>query len=248
MAMPSPPPPPPAPMAAMEARDGVVTANKRAEQEDLGDLKLYRVPDRTTVASRQSKQVRMLDQAGVPIQKIHEIEYSANNQTDTQPMTIILRTTNDKKNNLGLPLPSGRVSVFENAGAGASTRRLLAGETNLRDLAINEETELRFSGGAAVQSRQTRETVEITPRPTLPFVPGKAGRKGASISEVTRVEITNAQPYAVQVEVRVYVFSGQEIVKADHPVAQKNGQPIFRLTVPANSDATIRYQTQASTR
>lgn len=248
MAMPS-PPPPPAPMVAMEARDAVVvTANKRAEQEDLGDLKLYRVPDRTTVASRQSKQVRMLDQAGVPIQKIHEIEYSANDQTDPQPMTIILRTNNDKKNNLGLPLPSGRVSVFENAGSGASTRRLLAGETNLRDLAINEETELRFDGGAAVQSRQTYESADLSPGKVLPFLPGKANRAKGKLDQISRIEITNAQPYAIQVEARVYLYDGQEIVKADHKLEQKNGQPIFRLTVPANGSATIRYQTQVTTR
>ncbi len=246
MAMPAPaPPPPPPPPPAPEA---VMAGAKSAEQEDLGDLKLYRVPDRTTVASRQSKQVRMLDQDDVPITKIHEAFYSANSAQGYAPLAIILRTVNDKKNNLGLPLPSGRVAVFESAGSGASAQRLLAGQTNLRDLAINEETEFRFPGGAAVQARQVIETRDIAPGKPLPFMPGKGDRKGASISEVSRIEINNAQPYAVQVEMRVYVFSGQEIVKADHPVAQKNGQPIFRLTVPANSDATIRYQTQASTR
>lgn len=245
MAMPA----PPSPSAAMTERDGViVTASKRAEQEDLGDLKLYRVPDRTTVSSRQAKQVRMLDQAGVPITKIHEAEYSANDEAEYQPMTIILRTKNDKKNNLGLPLPSGRVAVFETAGSGASAQRLLAGQTNLRDLAIDEETELRFEGGAAVQSRQVHETTDITPRPALSFLPGKSNRAGATLSEVSRIELTNAQPYAVQIEVRVYTYDGQDIAKADHPVAQKNGQPIFRLTVPANGEATIRYQTQTLTR
>jgi hypothetical protein len=245
MAMPS----PPAPTAAMaESKDIVVTAARRAEQEDLGDLKLYRVPDRTTVASRQSKQVRMLDQAGVPIAKIHEAEYSANDVIDYAPMTIILRTRNDKKNNLGLPLPSGRVSVFETAGRGASARRLLAGETNLRDLAIDEETELRFSGGAAVQSRQIYETADIAPRQAVPFLPGKSARAGRTLSQVSRIEITNAQPYAVQVEVRVFIYDDEEIVKADHAVAQKNGQPIFRVAVPANSETTIRYQTDTPTR
>ena len=81
----------------------VVTGAKRAEQEDLGDLKLYRVPDRTTVASRQAKQVRFLDQTAVPVTKIHEASYTANNQNDYRPMEVVLRTTNDKKNNLGVP-------------------------------------------------------------------------------------------------------------------------------------------------
>jgi hypothetical protein len=246
MAMPA---PPPSPTAAMMERDAVVaTGAKRAEQEDLGDLKLYRVPDRTTVSSRQAKQVRMLDQAGVPITKIREAEYSANDEADYAPMTVILRTNNDKKNNLGLPLPSGRVAVFETAGSGASAQRMLAGQTNLRDLAIDEETELRFDGGAAVQSRQIHETTDITPRPALSFLPDKANRGGAKLDQISRIELTNAQPYAVQVEVRVYTYDGQEVVKADRAMAQKNGQPIFRLIVPANGEATIRYQTQTLTR
>lgn len=245
MPMPAPPPPPAAPEMA---RDMVVTAAKRAEQEDLGDLKLYRVPDRTTVASRQSKQVRMLDQAGVPIQKIHEVEYSANYEAEPAPMTIILRTKNDKKNNLGLPLPSGRVSVFETAGSGASSRRLLSGETTLRDLAIDEETELRFDGGAAVMARQIFETADLAPRTPPPFVPGKTRSNTGKLDQISRIEITNAQPYAVQIEARIYLYDGMEIVKADHTVGKKNGQPIFKLTVPANSNATIRYQTQTTTR
>jgi hypothetical protein len=41
------------------------------EQEQLGDLKLYRVPERTTVASRQSKQVRLLDRLGIPVTRVY---------------------------------------------------------------------------------------------------------------------------------------------------------------------------------
>ncbi len=45
----------PAPMAMMKAAAVLV------QEEQLGDLKLYRVPDRTSVTSRQLKQVRLLD-------------------------------------------------------------------------------------------------------------------------------------------------------------------------------------------
>ncbi|HVW68263.1 MAG TPA: hypothetical protein VHB68_04775, partial [Steroidobacteraceae bacterium] len=45
----------PAPAAIQE-----VAVSALAKQEDLGDLKLYRVPERTSFTSRQSKQVRLL--------------------------------------------------------------------------------------------------------------------------------------------------------------------------------------------
>ncbi len=240
MAMPA----PTAPKSMMDrAQDVVVTGANRVEQEELGDLKLYRVPDRTTVASRQSKQVRMLDKAGVPVTKLYEADLYANDDIDYAPMTVLLRTRNDAKNNLGVPLPSGRVSVFETTGRGAAARRLLAAETSLRDIAVNEETELRLSESPDVQIRQVTESREIAgpPRPAPPFLPG-ANRR-SPLDETTRIEVTNARPFAIQAEIRLQLDDGQSLVTADRPAAQKNGRPIFRVAIPANGSLQIRYQT-----
>ena len=237
----------PAPtMAAMAKGDiqdsVVVTGSRRAEQEDLGDLKLYRVPDRTTIASRQSKQVRLLDQAAIPIARIYESDFGASYDIDSEPMTAILRTRNDKKNNLGLPLPSGRVQIFETVGKGSSAQRLLAAETRLRDLTIDEEVELELAGGPDIQVSQTLETVEVSKtRPSLPFVRG-VNRRDRIFDEVSRIEVTNARAHAIQVELRLDVPDHVELTKADQTVGQKNGRPIFILTVPANGSATVRYQ------
>lgn len=238
----------PAPTASKSMMDFaqdnvVVTGAKRVEQEELGDLKLYRVQDRTTVASRQSKQVRMLDKAGVPVTRLYEADLYANDDIDYAPMTVLLRTRNDTKNNLGVPLPSGRVSVFETAGRGAAARRLLAAETSLRDIAVNEETELRLSESPDVQIRQVTESREIAgpPRPAPPFLPG-ANRR-SPLDETTRIEVTNARPFAIQAEIRLELDDGQSLVKADRPAAQKNGRPIFRVTIPPNGSLQIRYQT-----
>jgi len=237
----------PAPIAAMSAEsmakdDIVVTATGRAEQEDLGDLKLYRVPDRSTVASRQAKQVRLIDSLAVPVKRIHAFDTYPNNTTEFEPMEVILRTQNDKANNLGVPLPSGRVAVFETAGSGAATRKLSAGETSLRDLAVNEETEFKLSGGPAVQVRQTTENRQ-RPDPPPPGVKGQTIRTGARFNLVDRVEITNAHPFPIEAEVEVYIDGGEELVRADREPERKNGRPLFRITVPANESVEFRYQT-----
>ncbi|MFT3722836.1 MAG: hypothetical protein QM773_04545 [Hyphomonadaceae bacterium] len=239
------PRPVPAPMAVMaraaEKNDVIVTGARIGDAENLGDLKLYRIPDRTTLASRQSKQVRLLDRAGVPVTKTYEADLDANQNQDLMPMIIRLRTINDSKHNLGLPLPSGRVAVFETVGSGAAARRLLAAETNLRDLAVNEETELDLSESPDAQIRQVLESRTATAK-SLPFVRGANGAKRL-LDRIARIEITNARPFPIQTEVQVYLDDGQQIVKADHPVAKKDGSPLFRVTVPANSSVEIRYQT-----
>jgi hypothetical protein len=240
MAMPA----PPAAMAMAESKmdDVVVTGARRAEREDLGDLKLYRVPDRSTVASRQAKQVRLLDSLAVPISRVYDSDLYPNNTIEFQPMEVILRTQNDTASNLGIPLPSGRVSVFETAGSGTASRRLLAGETNLRDLAVNEETEFLLSGGAAVQIRQTTESRQRPDAPP-PGVKGQTIRTGARFNMIDLVEITNAHPFPIQAEVSVYLADNEELVRADRDPERKNGRPIFRVTVPANESLEFRYQT-----
>ena len=245
-------PPAPAPMAMamarMEEKGSAVRNAQKVSQEQLGDLKLYRVPDRTTLASRQSKQVRLLDKMAVPVAKIYEQEFFSD-ETYAEAMTvpILLRTTNDQKHGLGVPLPSGRVAVFETAGSGARAQRLLNGAATLRDIAVNEETEFRLeAGGADVRATQFIEQRVATGASPLRMLPGPGIRDGYRYDNTSRIDLTNARPNAVQVEVRLALKDNQRLVRADQPVGAKNGRPIFRVTVPANGSVTIRYQTASA--
>ena len=240
MAM-APPPPAPAAMAS------------EVIQEELGDLKLYRVPDRVSVLSRQAKQVRMFDRADVPVTRLFEVNFTSNYNTNFTAAPLILRTTNDKENNLGLPLPQGRVQMFELVGEGPEQRRLLAGQTTLRDLTIDEETEFEFNGGPDIQARQIVETRSLSPERSLPLAPVLRVVPGVNagsriLQEINRIEISNARPYPVDVDVRLYMQGDAQMLRADAPYGQKDGRPIFHLTVPANDTLVVRYQTVRQTR
>ncbi|MGL4314881.1 MAG: DUF4139 domain-containing protein, partial [Sphingomonas sp.] len=110
-----PPPPPPAPMMARAGEmDVVVTGARTAALEQLGDLKLYRVPDRVTVAAKSEKQVAFLDNRGV---KVTPLFVSIISYGSADGPYLTLRTRNTPENHLGAPLPAGQVAVFEQAGA-----------------------------------------------------------------------------------------------------------------------------------
>jgi hypothetical protein len=203
-------------MAAPMALQAVtVTAAKKVEQEQLGDLKLYRVPDRTTVASRQSKQVRLLDRTGIPVTLVYGADLAAGETQGPVPASRLLRTLNSRANHLGLPLPSGHIVVFA-ARAGES---LLLNESGLRDLAVDEELEINVGDAPDVQ---------VT---------------AALADHANRVDISNARATAVRFELRLRLPEGGRVVHADHPMDTQNGRPIFRLTLPANETVTLRYQT-----
>src|SRR3546814_19227674 len=81
-------------MVMANAREIMVSARKVVE-EHLGDLKLYRVPEPTTVASRQRKQVRLLDRAAVPVERIYTAEIGPPSPPGYPHAGIILRHNNN---------------------------------------------------------------------------------------------------------------------------------------------------------
>jgi hypothetical protein len=230
----------PAAAPAMLQESVVVTAQKVA-QEQLGDLKLYRVPERTTLAGRQSKQVRLMDRSSIPVNTVYgaDVEVDQDDAAAT-PAHRLLRTKNTAANHLGLPLPSGSVAVFSAAG----DRRLLEHESNLRDIAVDEEVEINMGESPDVQVTANQEKVSIDPaQGLLPLVPGVSLRS-AKLSAANRVAISNARASGIEFELRLRLEAGARVVCADHALGMKNGRPLFRLKVPANNTVTIRYQVE----
>ena len=219
-----------------------LSAQKKVEQEQLGDLKLYRVPDRTTVASRQSKQVRLLDRSSIPIARVYGADLAADENAVSVPAHLLLRTMNDAAHHLGLPLPSGRIAVF----AARSGATLLQHESNLRDLAVDEEVEIDMGESSDVQVTAAKEKTTIDSARTreLPLVPGVLKLRSADVDAVNHVDVSNARPTEIHFELRLTLPEGGRVVRADHPLGTKNGRPIFRLTIPANETVTLRYQWQ----
>lgn len=234
-----------APAPDGEFQEVIVTAEKRVRQEQLGDLKLYRVPDRTTVASNESKQVRLLDRNAIPVQsvfRVNLVDDGISPAGDNEPVDHVIRTKNTAANHLGLPLPSGRVSVF----TGARDTQLLLQETDIRDLAVNEELEIKVGSSPDVQVSAFTEskTANSAKTRTLRLIPGVMSLRNAAFEDVRNVTISNARAESVPFELVLWLEDGGQVVRSDHPITRKNGRPLFRLTIPAQSSVIVRYQTE----
>lgn len=217
------PPPPPAPVMEMAAPVSlmskeriVVTGSRIAKQEDLGDLKLYRVPMPVTIAANQQKQVALLVKDNVPFKRVYEAQISAGDSFGPQEIGFILRLKNEAAQGLGVPLPSGGIAVFEEV-RGA---RLLAGRDRVTDYAVNEEVEIKVAPSPLVQIEQTQD------------------EKG----KVTTT-LTNANPYPVALELGLG-GDGENIRGANQRLKRKDGVETWFVTVPANGKAVLRYKVE----
>jgi hypothetical protein len=209
------------------------------EEEQLGDLKLYRVPEATSVNARQMKQVRLLDREAVPVELLHVATLAANAETAVAAQRV-LRTRNDSAHHLGLPLPSGRIGTFvEHEDA-----PLLLAEAPLRDLAVNEDLEIRAGEAPDVQVRAINErTVAPEDVEQIPLLPGVLAIQTGTQTQVSRIEITNARGTDVTFEARLYLPAGTELTRATVTPVLRDGRQDMRVNIPAEGQATIRYQT-----
>lgn len=230
---------PAVPMPAAEMLSEVVaTARARArlvKEEQLGDLKLYRVPDRTSVVSRQMKQVRLMDRDNIPIELVYRTLLTADADQDDQVLTKLLRTKNTGANRLGLALPSGHVSMFAMQGDAP----LLLDEAPFKDTAVNEDLEFELGDSADVH---VTATTTADKHSQLPRVPGVKHPGSLELHGESRIEIANARPESIHVEIGLEFPDGAQMVRADSIPALKDGVPTFSVTVPANGRYTIRYQ------
>jgi hypothetical protein len=212
-----------------------------AQQEQLGDLKLYRVPQHTSVNARQMKQVRLLDRKAVPVELVHVAKLGVNEET-TAAAQRMLRTHNDSAHHLGLPLPSGRVDTFVDH---ADTPLLLA-QAPLPDTAVGEEFEIDAGEAPDVQVRSVGEKTTIKPgRVTqLPLLPGVVHLRRAVRDDLQRIEITNASGRNIAFEARLRLPDDTQLIGAQPAPVLHNGWQVLSVRIPRGGRALMRYRTE----
>ncbi len=212
MSLPPPPPPAPAPPPAMEMAVAVADG-AQAKVEALGDLKLYRVPMRVTVAAKAQKQVAMLVQPAAAFERIYVLDVTGG-RAGPRAAPFELRAPNIVKQGLGVPLPAGTVALF----ARDAGRDLLAGEVPIDDLAVGENVVLRFGDSPDVNWTLTRVS--------------NAGNR-----QHWRVDISNARTALVRAEVTL-PFGLEE-----KPANAKRGERgwVLPVEIMPNEAASVSY-------
>ncbi|OYW97843.1 MAG: hypothetical protein B7Z12_20890, partial [Caulobacter vibrioides] len=240
---PPPPPPPPlpippvmsaAPMARFGADEIMVTGAraKLAEQSNLGDYKLYTLPEPVTLNARQTKQVAFLDQKDVAFQRLYAVamdSYDGYDPADAPVITpdVVLRLENKTANGLGKPLPSGALSAIETAAG----RPTFAGEQAVRDVAVGEPLDLVIG-----------RAMDVHARPRL--VEERTLSKGR-VRRTYELHLANAKTAPITVEIRHDPSAPQfKVVGEPARHDMRDGKVAWRVTLQAGESRIFRYSIQ----
>ncbi len=223
MAIPAPPPPPP-PMVLNEVM--VTAARKMATVSDLGDYKLYSLPEPTTVAAHQTKQVAFLDRQSVPFDRVYVFAVSQDDDDDNPPMRarVVLRMQNLRDRGLGEPLPAGQAAVYE---PGPDARLLFTGKRRIQDTPVGLPVEIGagFSTDVTAVARTVSSSVRM--------------QGGVKLTD-RRLVLTasNAGGAAADVEFKL-PLNGLRILDESTPHAVKDGAAVWALRTSPGKPMTL---------
>lgn len=197
--------------------DIVVTGSRIATRENLGDLKLYRIPFPVTVASNSQKQVAFLSKPKVRGALLYRSKFSG--WDDDEDPELLFRIRNTRENGLGEPLPSGTVTLFQNLLG----RRMLVGESSLVDKTVGEEVEFVFAEATNVDV----ESEELADGDNW---------------ESRRLTVTNANPFPIRYEAEFRNGAEHRFDRFGRKVVDRDGKKVWSVTVPANGKASLDYR------
>lgn len=205
----------------------VVTAQRRAERENLGDYKLYRTPQPVTVAAYQTKQIAFLDVDNAELSKryVYELkDWMLEAQQEDEPSNTVVQydLDNSRDGNIAQPLPRGIMRVMTKRPNGLAA---YLGEDNVRDLAVDLPVEIDISQSVAVQVQPRFEAVRDGSDRLLRFT----------------ADIFNATPKTVTTRIKFDTdrLRKDNFSETSHtPLADKI-RPTFDIKVPAEKQSRL---------
>ncbi|MEP1420260.1 MAG: hypothetical protein ABJK59_00635 [Erythrobacter sp.] len=206
-----------------------------ASEEQLGDLKLYRVPERVTVSAQGIKQVAFLNRDEVSARYIYEISCEAwtmvrrNPMTDIRRATILLQTENETEQGLGIALPQGAFNLFEPSSFGP----LLVNENALRDYAVGQDIELDVGQSQHVSAS------------CAPMIAYRDVRDEGNWREI-EAELTNANGHSVKARIVLGRGGAWRVRWPNDEIETKDGNVVGSIVLAPYETRKIRWSVQSS--
>jgi len=196
-----------------------------SDRERLGDFYLYPLPERTTIANRQTKQVSFLDVGGAPAQRAYEYRNPwLGTQEQPQSANTVLRFSSSREQGLGDALPAGTVRVYQRDARGNPQ---FVGESAIGHTPMGSELGL-----------VTGQAFDVK---VQPVVERRERINSARWRTTMRYRLTNARPQPVTVDLMQSGLWGDTRIVEESMASQRRSadDALWRVTVPANGEESV---------
>jgi hypothetical protein len=214
-------------------------AEPQFEEEKLFEYHLYTLDGTTTVRNNEQKQMTLLAANEAPARKrfvydgrrlsryIHYSGYLPGEHYDTsdyQKVNITMLVEN-RKPNLGIPLPKGRMRLFKADGQG---RLQFVGEDSIDHTPSGETLRLYLGDAFDLVGEHRRTDFK------------RLGKK--QVEERFEILLRNRGNDSVHIVVLEHVWADWEVVNRTHPYEKKDARTLeFPVQVAAGAEVKVSY-------
>ncbi|HOD66774.1 MAG TPA: DUF4139 domain-containing protein [candidate division Zixibacteria bacterium] len=212
---------PQAKAAGMARMDMLATAEAGFEEKAFFEYHLYTLPRPSTVAGKEVKQISLFEPARTAAEK----RFVYRPEQNAQQVEVALQVVNAEQAGLGMPLPEGRVRVFQ---ADADGSLILLGEDRINHTPRDEKIDIRVGYAFDIVPEeklmnQTRVSQQVEER-------------------AYELQLRNRKDEPVTVHVEKALPGDWQVIAADFRYERKDARTLtFDVPVPARDTTTLNY-------
>lgn len=224
--------PQPAPMGRMYKAAFAGAAAPQFQEQSFAEYHLYALQNKTDIKNNETKQLTLFNASAVPLKKhfIFEPAKAYGNyygqQAEKTKINVKLELANSKENNLGMPLPKGKVRVYKRDADGALQ---FVGEDQIDHTPKDEKVRLYLGDAFDLVGERKQMSFQQ--------VNNKVQRSTYEIS------LRNHKEQAVTITCVEHAYGDWKITQNSHPFVKKDSKTFeFAIKVPANGEVNVSYE------
>ena len=220
----------PEPNRTLQGVRAAGTERRTGPGEALGDFYIYTLPERTTIAQNQTKQVSFLDALGVSAHKVYQWgSYGFESNDNPTSAAVVIDFANSSGGGLGAGLPAGTIRVYQRDVRGDPK---FVGESNIDHTPQGSELAVKIG-----------DAFDVTVQPTLTNTDTISSRRYRY--DMTYL-VRNARAEPVTVELRQGgLWVDNKVIKESLPSRKIDAFTRgWSVAVPANGQTTVTLQVE----
>ena len=210
------------------------------EEKSFFEYHLYTLQGKTTVRNNETKQITLMTAAKVPAKKLYIYDamkgwwgpWAASRRPGdsydvsvNKKVNVLIEIANTKDNNLGIPLPKGRVRVYKQ---GTDANQQFIGEDEIDHTPKDEKVRLYLGDAFDIVGEHTRTNFRRI--------------SSNEVEESFEISLRNHKAEAVTVTVVQHLFSDWKILQSSHKYTKKDASTVeFAVDVPKDGEVKVTY-------
>ena len=197
--------------------------DSRFIEDQLGDYHIYQLNESINLLARESITTRLYPSKTISFEKTYLFENDERRQKE-EPLAIEYQIANTNENNLGVPLPKGKIQLFQTSKNGTIEF-------------VGEDEILQVPKGETATIISGRAFDVIGKRVVLNY-----NRQKKSEETSISIIVTNILPQKIKVRLIEHIFGDCVIRDASANYRKEDASTIhFSITIPANGSQTVTY-------